>query len=75
MAMTVRELAKWLSEFHDQDALVEVVEYTESRGTFDVSDRLIDVDANVEYADFRQLDPEKYAIAGKSFLTLGRRVL
>lgn len=70
MAMTVRELAKWLSEFHDQDAQVYVVEggveWEEAVET------ALHVGFNVEYDDHRQLDPERYALAGQSFLTLGK---
>lgn len=60
MAMTVRELAQWLAEFHDQDARVDVVEVDGWGGT---NERALDVDSNVDY----------YRHGGvKGYLTLGK---
>lgn len=72
MTMTVRELTKWLSDFYDQDAQVQVIEEKQDfDGEWYVSEYPVDVHSNVRYSRFLPRGPDKYGNPSLSFLTFG----
>lgn len=78
MTMTVREMAEWLSNYPDQDAIVQVVRHTESTSYYDQGGNCsihdIDVDQDVEYLNFRgnQFVREDAPYYNRSYLFLGQ---
>lgn len=55
--MKVRELVKWLSEFEDQDAEVQIVKHLSAGGYYEqggtASVELFDPEMHSEYSDLR----------------------
>lgn len=55
--MTVVELIEWLKAFHDQEAIVQVIEHTSGTGYYDQGGNIAVAEFNpvehVSYTDFR----------------------
>lgn len=47
--MNVKELTQWLSEFPDQEAIVEIIEHTSGTGYYDQGGNATTVEFNPEY--------------------------
>lgn len=63
--MTVSELAKWLADFEDQDAIVEVVVNARGYGCDDyVASETFDPSKHADYTDFRG---SPYAKPGEAY--------